>query len=468
MTLQPTHRVDVPDAATQAWDRLAEQVDALIQAWEHEAEAPDLARFVPPEPAHLRGMLVAELIKVDLEFRWHGRRAPKLVEDYVEQFPELASGGELPCDLIYEEYHVRRQSGDSPTAEDYYQRFPRQVAQLKKLLGLEEPHMTTTMVGSGGRRQELEAGQQLDDFDLLTQLGKGAFAQVFLARQRSMQRLVALKVSSDKGTEGQTLAQLDHPHIVRVYDQRVIKEKRLRLLYMQNIPGGTLQSVVERVRQTPVRERTGKLLLDAIDESLDRQGESPPTESSLRRRLSHAPWPEAVCWLGARMASGLDHAHQHGVLHRDVKPANVLLTADGTPKLADFNVSFSSKLTGSTPAAYFGGSLAYMSPEQLEAADADNSRDVDSLDGRSDMYSLGIVIWELLTGQRPFTDSVVAGNWSATLKQLIEKRNGGIPAETIKQLPDRLPPGLSETLLNCLNVDPANRPASADVFAKAL
>ncbi len=213
----------------------------------------------------------------------------------------------------------------------------------------------------------MQSGETLDDFDLLVELGSGAFAKVFLARQRSMQRLVALKVATDTSDEPQTLAQLDHDHIVRVYDQRSLPDRKLRLLYMQYIAGGTLQAVIQRVRQTPPAERNGKLILDVIDESLERRGESRPSESSMRAWLAKATWPEAVCWLGAKIARALDYAHRLGVLHRDVKPANILITPEGSPKLADFNISFSAKVAGATPAAYFGGSLAYMSPEQLEA-----------------------------------------------------------------------------------------------------
>ena len=136
---------------------------------------------------------------------------------------------------------------------------------------------------------------------------------------------------------------------------------------MQYVSGGTLQSVLDLVRKTPEAERSGRTLLRAVDQAVEQRGDSPPVGSALRERLAAWSWPETVCWLGARLAEALDYAHRQGMLHRDVKPANVLLTAEGSPKLADFNVSFGCKLDGANPAAFFGGSLAYMSPEQLEA-----------------------------------------------------------------------------------------------------
>ena len=137
-------------------------------------------------------------------------------------------------------------------------------------------------------------------------------------------------------------------------------------------------------------------------------------------------WPETVCWLGVCLANALDYAHRRGVLHRDVKPANVLLTAEASPKLADFNVSFSSKLDGANPAAFFGGSLAYMSPEQLEAFNPASAREAGDLDGRSDLYSLCIILWELLTGRRPFRDDGLGENWARTLAGMTEQRRAGV------------------------------------------
>ena len=92
---------------------------------------------------------------------------------------------------------------------------------------------------------QIEVGQRLDDFDLLIELGSGAFARVFLARQLSLQQLVAVKISANRGNEPQTLAQLDHDYIVRVFDQRILPDRDWRLLYMQYLPGGTLLDLVQ-------------------------------------------------------------------------------------------------------------------------------------------------------------------------------------------------------------------------------
>ena len=123
-----------------------------------------------------------------------------------------------------------------------------------------------------------------------------------------MQRLVALKISAEAGDEPRTLAQLNHPYIVRVYDQHVLPERGLRLLYMQYVAGGTLQTVLEAIRQTPEAERSGRTFLDAVDKAMEQRGETPPTGSPQREQLAGRSWPETVCWLGVCLAEALDNA----------------------------------------------------------------------------------------------------------------------------------------------------------------
>jgi serine/threonine protein kinase len=295
-------------------------------------------------------------------------------------------------------------------------------------------------------------------------LGRGAFARVFLARQRSMRRLVAVKISRDKSAEPQTLAQLDHDYIVRVFDQRVLEGRGLRLLYMQYVPGGTLFTVLERIRATPVEQRCGALFVDVIDSVLTDKGEIRPSESATRAELAALSWPETIAWIGRRLAEALDYAGRCGVLHRDIKPANVLLTADGIPKLADFNISFNGNVSGDSPVAYFGGSLAYMSPEQLAAVHPDMTTSAADLDIRSDLYALAVMLWELLTGRKPFADDAIAGGDRTALDGMLQRRSSSPQSLPYQDLPADCPAALRRALVRALDPDPDRRwPRGADM-----
>lgn len=332
------------------------------------------------------------------------------------------------------------------------------------------------VVSPSTRLTQIQVGQQLDDFDLMLELGSGAFARVFLARQRSMQRLVAVKISANEGHEPQTLAQLDHDYIVRVFDQRILRDQNWRLLYMQYLPGGTLLDVVETIHRTKRSPETGQTLLDAVDNALEARGEFRPTESSIRAEIASLPWPDTVAWLGKRLAQALDYANSRGVLHRDIKLANVLLAPDGTPKLADFNISFARNVTGASPFEYFGGSLSYMSPEQLLACQPGHTPDMAALDARSDIYSLAVVLWELLTGQKPFDDSAAQAARAAAgaigdltaLDLMLNTRQQGVSPTALAALPADCPTALKRVLLKALSVDRDERWSSGAELAEQL
>jgi serine/threonine protein kinase len=336
---------------------------------------------------------------------------------------------------------------------------------------------SSVMTSPCTRLTEIEVGQRLDDFDLLIELGSGVFARVFLARQRSLQRLVAVKISANRGDEPQTLAQLDHDYIVRVFDQRIVRDRDWRLLYMQYLPGGTLLNVVQAIHHAGRTPDSGQALLDAVDDALESRGEIRPAESSTRAELATLSWPETVAWLGKRLAEALHYATSRGVLHRDVKLANVLLAPDGTPKLADFNISFARNVSGASPFAYFGGSLSYMSPEQLMACRPEHRQDAAKLDTRSDIYSLTVVLWELLTGLKPFDDSEAqaararsGGSVSDTtaLELMLTTRRQGISSEALAALPTDCPAALRRVLLKGLSADRDQRWASGAELAEQL
>jgi serine/threonine protein kinase len=444
---------------------LVGRLDAFLKAWQTENHPPPLRDFVPLGPREANREALIHFLTADIDCRYRFGW-PKRVEEYLLDFPELADNG-VPCELIFEEYQARRGTGEEVDPNEYYHRFPQHVPTLRQWFALAEPGAAPTLLTGVQRVLEVDSGQVLDDFHLLSSLGEGTFGRVFLARQNSMQRLVAVKISADRGAEPQMLAQLDHPHIVRVYDQRRVPERGLRLLYMQYVAGGTLQEVVRRVRATPLAERSGALLFDAVDEAVERGGQPSMSGSAGRRRWVQSTWPEMVCHIGAQIALALDYAHHRGVLHRDLKPANVLLAADGSPKLADFNISTSRDLEDTPGAAYFGGSLAYMSPEQLEACHPALPGAPADLDERSDLYALGVLLWELLHGQRPYLEQMHEAGWNATLETMIATRRAGPPAKTCNDAAS-LMAVLEDVLRRCLAPNPSERYPSAHRLAREL
>ena len=470
------------------WEQVADAVDALAAAWEShlsaEGDEPRLAEFLPASDDDLRSMALPELIKADLENRWQHDRSPRKLEVYEAEFSLRDAAGELPLELIHEELQVRMQAGQRVSEEEIHERFPKQAPALCDLVGcmavsgtptetffvatVQNTKQQTDVMPVGNEAVQFAPGQQVDDFQLLTKLGEGAFAQVFLARQVSMERLVALKISSHQGSEPQTLAQLDHANLVRVFDQRQSGEPAVRLLYMEVVPGGTLQSVVQLIRRTAPGARTGQLLLALVDEKLVAHGSARPEGSPARNWLSAASWPKAVCQIGAQLADGLAYAHGKGVLHRDIKPANVLLTPSGAPKLADFNVSYNGGRADEDPADTFGGSLVYMSPEQLQACHPVLGGSPQMVREASDLYSLGVLLWELLCGTRPFADDMDSEKSLANVQRMIDHRHYANFSELAEQLPADCPESLRQVLMRCLQPRQNERYQTAEEVARDL
>jgi hypothetical protein len=235
---------------------------------------------------------------------------------------------------------------------------------------------------------------------------------------------------------------------------------------MQFVPGGTLKDVIDGMNRVPIRERDGSIVLKAVDEQLSRVGLPVSAEEGARRRMERASWPEVVCRIGIQLAAALDYAHSRQVLHRDIKPANVLLTAEGNPKLVDFNISFASQLDGVSARTYFGGSLAYMSPEQIEAFDPESELPPEALDHRADLFSLAATLWELLFGQRPFPEEDLPSQRTKLFQQLIVRiRQGPV---TPRPAIDRLEKDLTGTLAKALNPDRDARQPNGETLGREL
>lgn len=327
-----------------------------------------------------------------------------------------------------------------------------------------EPAGTRATWNERTPKSSLGPGRTIGDFEISRVLGEGSLARVYLARQISLGRYVALKVSVAHSSEAWTLANLEHDHIVRVFSEVLDQERGLRLLCMQYVPGMSLEGVIRRLRRSEGKAWGGRTILDAIDVMGPYSGAIDPASLRDRELLSQSDRVEATCWIGARLAEALAYAHAHGVLHRDIKPANILVNPYGRPLLADFNLASDPRQTSGE--GLFGGSLAFMSPEHLEAFNPEDSTSPGVVDERSDLYALGIVLFELLVGSRPFGKIDGPIRAAKTLRTMAEERRRGAPSPRAFD-PD-VPPALDRALRRSLDPEPSRRHASAAELAREL
>jgi serine/threonine protein kinase len=309
-------------------------------------------------------------------------------------------------------------------------------------------------------------GQRFDDFDILAVLGTGSFARVYLARQVSLGRQVALKVSANRGSEARTLASLEHEHIVRVFSETVDPEGNLRLLCMQLVAGTTLEKIIECLAERDPRTWSGQAILDAIDRLSTQPAQFDPAALRDREFLGSCDFIEAVCWLGSHLAEALAHAHSQGVLHRDIKPANILINRYGRPFLADFNIALDPQRRHGPAGEVFGGTLSYMAPEHLDAFNPHEETPPEAVDERSDIYSFGVVLFEVLTGRLPFDPTQQERAGVEALRDLSNARRAGAPRLVREGL--AMPAVLERTVGGCLDPEPAKRYQSAAELARAL
>jgi serine/threonine protein kinase len=308
----------------------------------------------------------------------------------------------------------------------------------------------------------LAIGQIIDDYEILRLLGAGGFARVYLARQISLNRFVALKVSPNQGSEARTLARLEHQHIVQVFAEIILVERNLRLLCIQYVPGITLERLINGLAKCQPNTRNGRAFVGILDNLC-----TEPTTFDLggletRAFLESCDHVELTCWLGARLAEALAHAHSQGVIHRDIKPANILVNRYGRPFLADFNIAVDTESGAGT----FGGTLAFMAPEQLDAFLSGTAASQAAVDARSDLYCLALVLFEFLTGKLPFKCKFDERDRMESLLALSRERHAGAPSPRAQgaeapELMDRL-------LSRCLEPEPPRRFATAAAFMQAL
>jgi serine/threonine protein kinase len=324
--------------------------------------------------------------------------------------------------------------------------------------------------GTGHDKQAADGSPEKDrpefgDFELLRVLGEGSFGKVYLARQISLDRQVALKVTGNRGSEARTLASLEHDHIVQVFSETVDTARNQRILCMQYVPGTTLERVIGALNEWPRDTWSGRAILQAIDSLSQHPAAFHPSALRDRELLAESDLFQAVCWFGARLAEALDYAHTHGVLHRDVKPANVLVSPYGRPLLADFNISLQAARAAQLDDV-FGGTLGYMAPEHLDAFNPDGATPHNAVDERSDIYSLGVLLFEMLTGHRPFDQSPGGSDYSEYLRDMAVARRTLVPSPRDHR--HEVPDVLARIVVRCLDPDPRRRYQGGAELARAL
>jgi predicted ATPase len=398
---------------------LRDAVQRFENAW-RQGPRPQIDDFLPSDLA-LRFRVLIELVHVDLELRLKAGETAR-VEDYLARYPELAGARAVLLELIAAEHDLRRRREPGLALDEFQQRFPQYRAELaeeiaqRTIAGEEMPRYTAN--------PRAGAVPEVAGFEILGLLGRGGMGVVYKARQHSLERLVALKFLPEGCArdptwlarfrrEALTASALNHPHICTIYDTG--ESAGRPFLSMELVEGRTLEALVGQ--RLPVQE--------------------------LARLLG-------------QVARALAAAHAAGVVHRDIKPANLMVRDDGIVKVLDFGLarrvpeseasSSQSSGTGTDPGTRVG-TVLYMSPEQARA---------EPVDAATDIFSLGLVLYELATGQHPFQANSEVGVLHALVAQQPVP-----PSRLIREVPA----SLEALILHMLTKDTRLRPTAVEVEA---
>jgi len=365
-------------------------------------------------------------------------------EDLLARHPAL--GDEAAVRLIYEEVCLRRESGEDIPTTEVVNRFPRWKDELEVLLGCDRmlrPFARVSIFPS--------TGEDLGPFRLLAELGQGASGKTYLAAEPALlNRLVVLKVISDDQEEHLSLARLRHTHIIPLFSEQTFADRGLRALCMPYLGGTSLARILDDVSATQPAARRGRQILDALDAAPAARESAAVADGPYRRYIEQRTYVQAVCWIAACLADGLESAHEHGLIHMDVKPSNVLIAADGLPLLLDFHLAHRPIDDGEFVADRLGGTPGWMAPEHSGALEAvGRGQPVSAaVDHRADLYALGLLMREALAGP------------GAT--------QGETAASSIRQLNPDVSIGLADIVEKCVASKPADRYANAGALADDL
>lgn len=345
--------------------------------------------------------------------------------------------------------------GKKVDIEEYCKRYPdHREAILSKF-------QTAEFLKKNFHEEDL-SGKQLGEYMILQELGRGGMGIVFLGIHPALSRLSAIKIlspsfSHDKESlknfeeEAKTIAKFSHPNIVPIYS--ISDEQGMRYIAMGYISGWSLKNIIETLR---TNKQPDKLKAAAIREILQKPlaKDHDISQKNITLKREDKFWNKSyfqfVATIGAEIADALSYAHQNGIVHGDLKPSNILLTAEAIPMVADFGLSRNIKELASSKNNEFAGTMVYAAPEQIRN---------NALNEKTDIWSLGVTLYELLTFKNPFVDK--------TIKKTAAKILKGNPAP-LRLYNKKIPIELEAIVLKCLELNPNTRYESLSDLSKDL
>jgi serine/threonine protein kinase len=362
---------------------------------------------------------------------------------------------------LVQEYLALLEAGQRPDRDAFLTRHPEIAAEVAECLdGLEFVHAAAPQLRppSGPTNVDLSLAAPLGDYRIGREIGRGGMAVVYEAEQLSLGRRVALKVLPFAAAfdarhlqrfknEAQAAAHLHHSHIVPVY--AVGSERGVHFYAMQLIDGQSLAALIHQLREGRADPNSSRPA-GSTPASTTALTQAAATLSTERSRGSPAFY-RTIAHMGIQAAEALEHAHQEGIVHRDVKPANLLLDVRGQLWVTDFGLAQFHADAALTLTGDLVGTLRYMSPEQARLPRI--------LDHRTDIYSLGLTLYELLTLEPAF---------AGTDRQELLRRIAEEEPRPPRSLDRSIPVDLETIVLKAIAKDPADRYAAAQDFAEDL
>ncbi len=425
-------------------DLFDSELENYVEAFEEDRRAfgpQAVSEYLPTDSHPDFAVIAAELVRVDLERRLTRGETPR-VDDYRTVAPLLFASPEALSDVAFEEYRLRCRAGEQLAPEEYATRYgidPSSWPSAQSVASSEQ--------GLFGELSLPRKGESIAGFELVEELGRGAFGVAFLAHQTDLaSREVVLKITPRRSVEAQRLAKLHHTNITPIYSTHAAGG--LLGICMPYLGRATLASQLDR--QASAAEvsthavRRDDTLRDTIQELPDLKG------NCSDRQMVGLPEGTALD-IVRQLAEGLAHAHERGIVHSDIKPANVLLGDDGIPRLLDFNLS--SDATGNDlRTKVVGGTLPYLAPEHFESLLSG-----EPVRPASDVYSLGVLLYQLVTGRLPFSSRVNDGE----LETLIEERRA-FTAQSLRGVSE-LSEAVRAILARALAHEPSSRYTAAEL-----